>query len=130
LLARSDAVGQNTIDRLGLRQEATAQNLYEGPTDDIRELARTTSDAIEAHPVPTDKPSQRSSHDHRVHKHPTADDPLPGIAMSRVPKLFQLHVGLVLHELREKLKKGKIQSNQYTLRNASGAFPWKDIEHH
>jgi hypothetical protein len=66
---------------------------------------------------------------------PTAKDPLPGIDLNSIPKLFRLKVGQVLHDLRIQLKSSKLQSNQHVHRHgrptmdmdtmdASSAFPW------
>jgi hypothetical protein len=63
-----------------------------------------------------------------IQKKPTAEDPLPGVNLSRIPKIFRLRVGLVMEKLRERMKKGKIQSNQHIKHSASGSFPWRDVD--
>jgi hypothetical protein len=60
------------------------------------------------------------SKSYTIHKKPTAEDPLPGVNLSLIPKIFRLRVGIVMEKLRERLKKGKIQSNQHIKHIASG----------
>jgi hypothetical protein len=62
-----------------------------------------------------------------IHKKPTAEDPLTGVNLSCIPKIFRLRVGIVMEKLRERLKKGKIKSNQHIKHSASGSFPWRDV---
>ena len=41
------------------------------------------------------------------HPNPTHENPLPGVDMTRVPELFRLPIGQVLHKLRSNMKKGR-----------------------
>jgi hypothetical protein len=46
------------------------------------------------------------SKDSTIHKKPTAEDPLPGVNLSRIAKMFRLRVGIVMEKLRDRLNKG------------------------
>jgi hypothetical protein len=60
---------------------------------------------------------------------PTENDPLPGVDLSIVPKIFRLKFGAVLHQLRNRITSKK-KSNQHEVRtSSSSSFPWPDNEY-
>jgi hypothetical protein len=80
-------------------------------------------------PPPCLPPSAQNRID-RDHPDPMAENPLPGIDMSRIPEMFQLPIGKVLHKLHAVLKKGQRKGNQHGQgASQSKLFPWNSIDY-